>query len=249
MHVLIAAGGTIAPIDDVRLLTNRSTGRFASALAEACLARSGAVTYLATTPQTHGPLEEPKQQFGSEVDPSEIRQRLVARMAQGWNHRDRLRRIDLTTGTVSDYAQQLEQLARSRPWDIVLLASAVSDYEPVPMSGKISSDAEELVITLKRTPKVIRQVRDWVGPDTTLVGFKLTSGASDQSMIEIAHQACLKNRSDFTIVNDQSSLSANRHRVGLVTPDASAQWFEPGDQMADQVIETLFQRIASQRNG
>ena len=248
LSVLITAGGTIAPLDDVRMITNRSTGRFASALAEACLQRSAAVTYIATTPQTFGPLESPQQRFGGDLDPSEIRQRMVARMAQGWNHRDQLRRIDLTTGTVSDYAEILEQVAKSRPWDIVLLAAAVSDYEPVPVSGKISSEAEELLVVLRRTPKVIRHVRDWVGPETTLVGFKLTSGYCDASMIEAGHQACKINRSDITLINDQSSLNAGLHRVGLVSTDSAVEWFEPSNLMADRVIGSLFQRIASRRN-
>ena len=36
-NVVVTGGGTIAPIDDVRLLTNVSSGRFAAAITEACL--------------------------------------------------------------------------------------------------------------------------------------------------------------------------------------------------------------------
>jgi phosphopantothenate-cysteine ligase len=249
LNVLITAGGTIAPLDDVRLLTNRSTGRFAAALAEACLARGAAVTYLATTPQTLGPLEEPKQRFDETLDPASLRQRMVARMAQSWNHRGELRRIDLKHGTVSDYADTLETLTTTGgPWDIILLAAAVSDYEPLPTEGKIASDAEEIVITLRRTPKVIRQVRPWVGPNTMLVGFKLTSRCNDPEMVAIATQACQVNQANLTIVNDQTSVAAGRHRVALVRPDGRALWFEPGDEMADAVIAAIFQLHQQQVN-
>ena len=248
LNVLITAGGTIAPLDDVRLLTNRSTGRFAAALAEACLARGAAVTYLATTPQTLGPLEEPKQRFDENLDPAGLRQRMVARMAQSWNHQGKLRRIDLRTGTVGDYAETLQALATAGPWDIVLLAAAVSDYEPLPTEGKIASDAEEIVITLRRTPKVIRHVRGWVGPQAMLVGFKLTSRADETEMVAIATRACQVNEADLTIVNDQTSVAAERHRVALVRPDGRALWFEPGQEMAESVIAALFQLRQQQAN-
>ena len=42
MNVVVAGGGTIAPVDDVRLLTNVSSGRLAAAIAESFLDR-GAV--------------------------------------------------------------------------------------------------------------------------------------------------------------------------------------------------------------
>ena len=53
---------------------------------------------------------------------------------------------------------------------------AVSDFEPEPYAGKLSSDAESLVVHCRRTPKVIRSVRDWA-PSVYLVGFKLLSRA------------------------------------------------------------------------
>ena len=82
LNVLITSGGTIAPIDDVRILTNRSTGRFAKSLAEARLSRGANVTYIATTPQTAGPLEEPARRFDAMMDPAEMRQTLMSHMAR-----------------------------------------------------------------------------------------------------------------------------------------------------------------------
>lgn len=45
-HVLITAGGTIEPIDDVRCLTNRSTGKTAATIANHLVAAGFNVTYL-----------------------------------------------------------------------------------------------------------------------------------------------------------------------------------------------------------
>ena len=46
MNVLVTGGGTSAPIDDVRSITNVSTGRFAAAISESCLARGACVWHL-----------------------------------------------------------------------------------------------------------------------------------------------------------------------------------------------------------
>ena len=62
---------------------------------------------------------------------------------------------------------------------------AVSDYEPVPFAGKVSSRQEELIVRCRRTPKVIRSVRDWA-PSIYLVGFKLLSRASTAELIDQA---------------------------------------------------------------
>ena len=61
--------------------------------------------------------------------------------------------------------------------NVAFLAMAVSDYEPAPVIGKVGSNESELVVRCRRTPKVIRSVRDWA-PSVYLVGFKLLSRAS-----------------------------------------------------------------------
>jgi len=46
MNVVVTGGGTTAPIDDVRAITNSSTGRFAAAITESCLARGAHVWHV-----------------------------------------------------------------------------------------------------------------------------------------------------------------------------------------------------------
>ncbi len=88
----------------------------------------------------------------------------------------------LEIGNVDDYAATLKRVLQSQPIDVVFLPMAVADFEPEPQPGKISSDAESLVLHCRRTPKVIRLVRDW-SPSVYLVGFKLFSRASREELI------------------------------------------------------------------
>ena len=66
---------------------------------------------------------------------------------------DRLHLVPLRTGTVADYAETLRQTLATQSIDIVFLAMAVSDYEPTPLSGKLSSDDEQMVVRCRRTPR------------------------------------------------------------------------------------------------
>ena len=109
--------------------------------------------------------------------------------------------IPLEVGNVDDYAATLQAGLRSEAIDVVLLPMAVADFEPELQPGKISSDAESLVLHCRRTPKVIRLVRDW-SPSVYLVGFKLLSHVSREELIRRAEAACRDNRADLTVAND-----------------------------------------------
>ena len=55
MNVVVTGGGTVAPIDEVRQITNVSSGRFSAALSEACLGRGASVWHL-HAPAAHLPI-------------------------------------------------------------------------------------------------------------------------------------------------------------------------------------------------
>jgi phosphopantothenoylcysteine decarboxylase/phosphopantothenate--cysteine ligase len=56
-HIVVTAGGTREPIDPVRYIGNRSTGRMGAALAEAALARGARVTLLAAAVEVALPVQ------------------------------------------------------------------------------------------------------------------------------------------------------------------------------------------------
>jgi phosphopantothenoylcysteine decarboxylase/phosphopantothenate--cysteine ligase len=56
-HIVITAGGTREPIDPVRFIGNRSTGRMGAAMADAALARGAAVTVIAAAVEVPLPAE------------------------------------------------------------------------------------------------------------------------------------------------------------------------------------------------
>ena len=94
--------------------------------------------------------------------------------------RDRLQLVPLRKGTVADYAATLKRVLESHPIDVVILPMAVADFEPEPYAGKISSDRESLVVQCRRTPKVIRLVRDWAPRSTWSASSCCRASARDE---------------------------------------------------------------------
>jgi phosphopantothenate---cysteine ligase (CTP) len=245
MNVVVTGGGTIAPVDDVRLLTNVSSGRLAAAIAESFLDR-GATVWHIHAPSAQIPL---KRQAGFDLDAADPSAELdrLTRLRRRWlDHRNRLHLVPLRMGTVADYAATLRATLEARPIDIAVLPMAVSDFEPEPYHGKISSDAESLTIRCRRAPKVIRSVRDWA-PSVYLVGFKLLSNAPREELIRSAENACRTNRADLTVANDLQLLRQGRHTLHLVRPNAEAETLEPGDDMADRLVARIMSWAGEKR--
>jgi phosphopantothenate-cysteine ligase len=115
---------------------------------------------------------------------------------------------------------------------------AVSDFAPEPEPGKLSSDADELVLHCRRLPKVIASVRDWA-PRVYLVGFKLLSGSTEADLIDRARQACRANRADMTVANDLQLLREGRHTVHLVREGHPAETLTGPTMAADLVDRVL----------
>ncbi len=246
MNVVVTGGGTIAPIDDVRLIANISSGRFAASISEALLDRGASVWHI-HAPSSQVPLQRLAHFALDTADPSAELERL-ARLRDRWlGVRDRLHLVPLKEGTVSDYAATLRRILGAQPIDAAVLAMAVSDFEPEPVAGKVSSDADSLVVRCRPTPKVIRSVRDWA-PSVYLVGFKLLSGATREELIRRAEAACRINRADLTVANDLQTLRQGRHTLHLVRPGAEPETLEPGDDLTERLVNRIMTWAAKGRS-
>jgi phosphopantothenate--cysteine ligase len=237
MNVVVTGGGTVAPVDDVRLLTNISSGRLAAAISESFLDRGASVWHI-HAPSAQVPVKRHARFDLDAADPAAELDRLT-RLRRRWlDRRDQLHLVPLGEGTVADYAAALKSTLEARPIDVAVLAMAVSDFEPDPHPGKLSSDVESLVVRCRRTPKVIRSVRDWA-PAVYLVGFKLLSDVPQGELIRRAEEAGRINRGDLTVANDLRTLKQGKHTLHLVRPGAEAETLDPGDDLADRLVARI----------
>jgi phosphopantothenate---cysteine ligase (CTP) len=244
MNVVVTAGGTIAPIDDVRQITNASTGRFGAMIAEAVLRRGADVWYI-HAPGALRPFDRLARFDLDHPDPAAETRRLDRLRAEWAEVRDRCHLVPLQKGTVPEYAERLEATLRDRPIDVAFLAMAASDFAPEPTPGKLSSDSPTLTLRCRRLPKVIQSVRDW-SPGVYLVGFKLLSNAPTDELIRQAEEACRANRADLTVANDLSTVRAGQHTIHLVRPGHPSETYGPSDSIAERLVDRAFEWASRQ---
>lgn len=234
MKIIITAGGTSERIDDVRMITNSSTGRLGYAIGKAFADKYGdkieKIYYL------HG------------LRAAYVESAIVEPMAiEG----------------VADLQRQLEKLLTEEKIDAVIHAMAVSDYivnevttldrlrgtedpeNPAELSGnKISSDIDDLVIHMKRSPKVINMIKK-ASPQTLLVGFKLLSGVPHEELIDIGYHLMQKNDCDFVLANDLREIGKDFHRGYLIHRDKTYDIMETNEEIADMIAMRVMERSFS----
>ena len=202
VRVLISAGGTREPIDDVRVVANTSTGRLGARLAEAFAAAGHEVVLL------HGQ--------GAAQPAGGVTRHVFGSSAELWA----LLEAELPAAHA------------------VVHAAAVSDYLPVRASGKLSSDADELVLHMVRAPKLIDRLREHA-PRAVLVGFKLTSGRSAEERVGIARGLLERAQLDLVVANEASRTGDSDHEALLVGPASVTEVVGGKAALASAVVEAV----------
>jgi 8-oxo-dGTP pyrophosphatase MutT (NUDIX family) len=216
IRALITAGGTSEPVDDVRVLTNRSTGRFGAAIAVA-LHRAGVVTTL----------------LGSRA----MFARADIVLPAG------VRRVTFESFLELSAALQAE-CTDFRP-HLVWMAAAVSDYSPLRAEGKLSSRDEERTIQLRRNPKLLVRLREWCGEEATLIGFKLLSGVSEEELVRVARAQVEGAGLDLCVANDLALLGGHDHPVRLVSASGVQPFEGPRARVARELVRVALELAGS----
>lgn len=94
----------------------------------------------------------------------------------------------------------------NKEFDIVIMAAAVSDYTPENISkNKIKSTKNKIKISLKKTPKIIDQIKKYQ-KNVFLVGFKAEANLSKKELITLAKKKMNESSADMIVTNDIGSI-------------------------------------------
>lgn len=212
-RVLITSGPTRAPLDAVRFLTNKSTGRLGSLIAEAALEAGAEVTFV----------------YG--------RGSAIPVVRAGHPGSLRLIPIDTVDDLVAVFRQELP-----KGYDAVIHAMAVLDFSPAAVrEEKVASTEAEWVVRLVPAPKAAALVRD-LAPAAFFVGFKLEVGKEDQDLIHTAHEWALRNRADLVVANDLRDIERGVHVGHLVRPDGRVETVATGKEAIARALIDLLVR-------
>lgn len=205
---LITSGGTKVRIDAVRHVGNMSSGRLGSNLARTVALAFGDDVFFLYAKGSHDPLH-PTIDL---TDPNTVGDQVtcLTNMNVAANLREYVHLFPYDD--FDDYAKKLDELLKQMPFDIVVLAAAVSDYGMPSQAGKISSDQAELTFTMTKLPKLIQKVKQ-IQPNTFLVGFKLLVGATMAEMRTAVQKQMQAADSDMVATNDLTDIKAGRNGI------------------------------------
>lgn len=215
-RILITAGGTREPIDSVRYIGNMSSGRTASSLADELTSAGHDVTWLGAVDAVKPDLVSTMVRFSS----------------------------------FDDLAQRLQTLLVENDYDAVIHAAAVSDFSVDSVltgegesldkqEGKLSS-ASDLLLRLKRNPKLLNRIRAWSkNPKVKVISFKLTDTEDLQQRIAAVKKQFDESKVDAVVHNDLSDISKVAHPFCLHTPMQEPVHCADGRMLANTLNKLL----------
>ena len=223
LRVLVSAGGTREPIDPVRYIGNRSSGKQGYALARTARARGADVTLLSANASlaAGGSLPDPE---GVEV---------------------------VGVRTTADL--QAAVLARAADADVIVMAAAVADFRPSQVAGhKIKKshepgrDDEAPVITLVRNPDILADISaDRRRPGQVVVGFAAETGDADDDVLGHARAKLARKGCDLLVVNevgDGRAFGTTDNTVTVLGRDGSAVTAGPAGK--DEISHAVWDAVA-----
>lgn len=180
MHCIVTAGPTAEPLDQVRRLTNFSTGRLGSELAAFLLDRGHKVTLLLSEQATYRGESRAThiQRFTSTADLSAQLRKLAEKKTDAVFH----------AAAVSDFA-----------FGKIWVRSDEGKLRQV-KGGKISTREGTLLAELKPTPKIIAGLRH-LFPKGRIVGWKFEVDGKRAEVIRRAEKQLVQSLTDACVAN------------------------------------------------
>lgn len=224
MNIVITAGGTSEYIDSVRKITNSGSGMLGSMIAEKF--KDDNIFYIHT----------PKAKLPSKVN-----------------------FVDIEVDGVRNLEEKVKEILTKEKIDIFIHSMAVSDYfvesvtntdmlskdfekgfdfanfeSKFDKTSKITSDSKDLVIVLKKAPKIIKIIKE-ISPETILIGFKLLTDVDEKTLENTARNLLIKNRCDFVVANDLTKINKDKHEAILVDKEKIVDRFNTKENIAEGI--------------
>lgn len=224
MKILITSGGTREKIDQVRSITNHSTGQLGKQIAEKFLAANQEVT-LVTTASAVKPEPHPLLTI-IEISNVESLKEILEPLVK--THHTLIHSMAVSDYTPV-YMTDLDEVKQTAQLETLL--------EKQNTENKISSKADYQVLFLKKTPKVISYVKEW-NPAIQLIGFKLLVDVSKEELFSVARASLTRNQADYILANDLKDIKEGQHIAYLVNQTDEIR-VETKEAIADLIVDKV----------
>ena len=231
---IITAGGTSERIDNVRKITNSSSGKLGMLIADCLLKeRNDILIYYVCSKNSLRPSDDRVHVLEVEgtLDlKNTLEDLLLSNEINYFIHSMAV--SDYMTDFVTNLSNIKESITKSSNID-----EAFENIEAI-KGNKISSYEDNLVIVLKPTPKLISIIKN-LSPSTYLVGFKLLDGVSKLELINTAKKLRDKNRCDLVVANDLSSIRNGEHIAYIIDNDNNVEEAHGKIKIAEYIVRRL----------
>lgn len=183
VNCLVTTGPTYEPLDEVRRLTNFSTGRLGTELANFLTARGHSVTLL----------------IGEQATWSGQRQATCVKVFKTTEDlRSRLQALASPNVDAVFHAAAVSDFRFGKVWQ-----RTADDGLSEVKAGKIPTRLKSLLVELLPTEKIIHNLRDWF-PKACLVGWKYEIDGGREALVAKALQQILESQTDACVANGRA---------------------------------------------
>jgi phosphopantothenate-cysteine ligase len=238
--IIITAGGTSEKVDNVRKITNSSSGKLGctitNKLIELHKEKIDKIYYICSK-NSIKPNHE-KIEIVEIIDTKEL-EMAVRNLLTNNKINYFIHSMAVSDYTV-DYVTTAESLAlniNNNPNTNVL--NLICNNKDNLTDSKISSNQENLIIKLKKTPKIISLIKD-ISPNTYLVGFKLLDNVSEENLIDTAVKLKDKNNCNLVVANDLENIRKGNHKAFIIKTSDDYIIASGKEDIAEKLIGEMF---------
>ena len=216
--ILISTGSTVEHLDPIRIISNTSSGKMGYFLLKKAIDLGLDITLVKGSTMIDLEYTKLKDQFNFKL--------IEARTSQ--------QMLDSVIGELS-----------SKPYDIIVLAAAVSDFRPeFSSSDKITTDCDSFVIRLVPTGKIVNKVK-YIQRKVFLVAFKAEYHVSDRILLERSYRKLLDSDADMVVANDVgtegASIGSESNKIMIL--DKFKNYYDFPLQNKESVAENILKLI------
>lgn len=216
--ILISTGSTAEHLDPIRIISNTSSGKMGYFLLKKAIDLGLDITLVKGSTMIDLEYTKLKDQFNFKL--------IEARTSQ--------QMLDSVIGELS-----------SKPYDIIVLAAAVSDFRPeFSSSDKITTDCDSFVIRLVPTGKIVNKVK-YIQRKVFLVAFKAEYHVSDRILLERSYRKLLDSDADMVVANDVgtegASIGSESNKIIIL--DKFKNYYDFPLQNKESVAENILKLI------
>ncbi|MDR2444978.1 MAG: phosphopantothenoylcysteine synthase [Spirochaetaceae bacterium] len=222
---LVSSGGTREKIDEVRSITNSSTGELGRLVCGALAEMPGCekIFYVCGPDAAHPDTDKADVLPVSDADSAAeaVKNILSKNYVDGIVH----------AMAVSDYRVK---------------SVKTSGGVELERRQKIASGKDDLLLTLEATPKII-SLFSRLAPQAVLVGFKLLCGATKETLIDAAFDLLQKNNCTFVIANDKYFITESSHKAYLIDRNKNITEYHTKKEIAAGIAVKIYSTLNERR--